>query len=372
MNFELTADQIMLRDTVRKFVADKVIPHARAWDRDAKFPHALVKELAPLGLLGVTTPHALDGAGLGAMEMALVVEEVARGDGSLALTVASHNGLCTGHINLAGNAAQKEKYVKPLARGDKLGAWALTEPGSGSDAAGMRTTAVRDGDSWVINGSKIFITQGTVGDTYVVLASTDKTRGNRGITAFIVEKGAKGFGQSPLKDKLGMRSSDTAVLTFDGVRVPDSQRLGTENDGFIDTLKILDRGRITIGALAVGLARGALEEARKYALDRQQFGKPIAEFQAIQWKLADMATELEAARLLVWRGRRGCVIRASRFPRKRPWASCLPRRRPCGPRTRPCRFTGGMVTPPNSPWSVTCATPSCAPLGRAPRKCSVW
>ncbi|MGB8421547.1 acyl-CoA dehydrogenase family protein, partial [Paraburkholderia sp.] len=268
---------------------------------DATFPRDVVNELGHMGLLGITTPTDLDGSGMGAIETAIVVEEVARGDGSLALTVASHNGLCTGHINLAGSPAQKEKYVRPLARGEKLGAWALTEPGSGSDAAGMLTTAVRQGDHWVLNGSKIFITQGTVGDTYVVLTSTNKEKGTKGITAFIVEKGVPGFEQRPLKDKLGMRSSDTAVLTFDQVKIPDAQRLGKEGEGFIDTLKILDRGRITIGALAVGLARGALEEARKYAMDRKQFGKPIAEFQAIQWKLADMATELEAARLLVHR-----------------------------------------------------------------------
>lgn len=301
MDFELSADQVMLRDTLRRFVTDKVVPNARAWDREARFPHETVRELAHMGMLGVCVDTQYDGAGLGALEMALVVEEVARGDGSLALTVASHNGLCSGHIRLAGNPAQKERYLKPLARGEKLGAWALTEPGSGSDAAGMNTTAVRRGDEWELNGSKIFITQGTVGDTFVVLAATDRKLGTRGITAFIVEKGAHGFGQQPLKDKLGMRSSDTAILSFDHVKVPDSQRLGEVNHGFINTLQILDRGRITIGALSVGLAAGALEAARKYAVERKQFGKPIAEFQAIQWKLADMATELEAARLLVWR-----------------------------------------------------------------------
>ena len=301
MDFELTSDQVMLRDTVRRFVADKVIPNARAWDREEKFPHEVVRALGDMGMLGISVEPEWDGSGYGALETALVIEEVARGDGSLALTVASHNGLCSGHIRLAGSREQKERYLKPLARGEKLGAWGLTEPGSGSDASAMATQAVRDGSDWVLNGSKTFITQGTVGDTFVILACTDKTRGTRGVTAFIVEKGAPGFSQRPLKEKLGMRSSDTALLTFDQVKVPDSQRLGPENDGFINTLQILDRGRITIGALAVGLARGALEEARKYALERKQFGKPIAEFQAIQWKLADMATELDAARLLVWR-----------------------------------------------------------------------
>ncbi|HET6344421.1 MAG TPA: acyl-CoA dehydrogenase family protein, partial [Myxococcota bacterium] len=301
MDFDLSSDQVMLRDTLRRFVAEKVVPAARTWDREEKFPFEVVRELGGMGMLGVTVSPAYDGAGLGALEMALVVEEVARGDGSLALTVASHNGLCTGHINLAGTPAQRDKYVRPLARGEKLGAWALTEPNSGSDAAGMGTTAVRQGNDWVIHGSKIFITQGTVGDIFVVLASTNKAKGQRGITAFILEKGLAGFGQRPLKEKLGMRSSDTAVLTFDNVQVPDSQRLGDVDMGFINTLQILDRGRITIGALSVGLARAALEQARRYAMERRQFGKPIAEFQAIQWKLADMATELEAARLLVWR-----------------------------------------------------------------------
>ena len=301
MDFELSADQVMLRDTLRRFVTDKVVPHARVWDREASFPHETVRALAHMGMLGVCVDPKYDGAGLGALEMALVVEEVARGDGSLALTVASHNGLCSGHIRLAGNHEQKERYLKPLARGDKLGAWALTEPGSGSDAAGMGTTAVRKGSDWELSGSKIFITQGTVGDFFVVLAATDRSQGTRGITAFILEKGAAGFSQQPLKDKLGMRSSDTAILSFDQVKVPDAQRLGEVNQGFINTLQILDRGRITIGALSVGLAAGALAAARKYSLERKQFGKPIADFQAIQWKLADMATELEASRLLVWR-----------------------------------------------------------------------
>jgi alkylation response protein AidB-like acyl-CoA dehydrogenase len=301
MNFELQPEQVLLRDTVRRFVAEKVMPEARHWDKAERFPLDLVKELGAMGMLGITTPHKLGGAGLGALDLAVVIEELARGDGSLALTVASHNGLCTGHINLAGTPEQHERFVRPLATGEKLGAWALTEPNSGSDAAHMSTTAVRDGDNWRLNGSKIFITQGTVGDVFVVLAATDKTLGTRGITAFIVEKGQAGFGQSPLKDKMGMRGSDTAVLSFDDVLVADSHRLGALNQGFIDTLKVLDRGRITIAALAVGIGRGALQESRRYALAREQFGKPIAEFQAIQWKMADMATEIDAARLLTWR-----------------------------------------------------------------------
>ena len=301
MEFELNQEQRMLRDTVRRFVSEKVAPQARAWDRDEKFPHQVVRELGEMGLLGVTVPTEWDGAGLGPIELALVVEEVARGDGALALTVASHNGLCSGHIKMFGSDRQKERYLKPLARGEKLGAWGLTEPNSGSDAAAMLTTAVRDGDHWLLNGSKIFITQGTVAGVYVIMAITDRKLGSRGVTAFIVEPELKGFEKRPLKEKLGMRSSDTAMLSFDGVRVPDANRIGKEGEGFTQTLQVLDRGRITIAALALGLARGALDAARRYALERKQFGKPLAEFQAIQWKLANMATESEAAALLTYR-----------------------------------------------------------------------
>ncbi len=301
MDFSLTEDQKLLQQTVRRFVNERVIPNARAWDREHRFPMELMKELGELGLMGITVAPEYGGAGLTPEEVAIVVEEVAAGDGSLALTVASHNGLCGGHINLFGSPEQKKKYLEPLATAEKLGAWGLSEPGSGSDAAGMLTTAVRDGDHWVLNGSKIFITQGTVGSTYVIMAVTDKAKGPKGITAFIVEKGWAGFEQKPLKEKLGMRSSDTAILTFDNVKVPDANRIGNEGEGFIQTLQILDRGRITIGALSVGLGRGALDAARRYASERKQFGKPIADFQGIQWKLADMATELDAARLLVQR-----------------------------------------------------------------------
>jgi alkylation response protein AidB-like acyl-CoA dehydrogenase len=301
MDFSLSDEQILLQDSVRRFVNERVIPNARRWDREHHFPSEVIPGLAELGVMGITASPDYEGAGLTPIEVAIVIEEIARADGSLALTVASHNGLCSGHINLFGSAAQKAKYLTRLASGEALGAWGLSEPGSGSDAAGMTTTAVRDGDHWILNGSKIFITQGTVGSIYVIMAVTDKNRGAKGITAFILEKGMAGFEQKPLREKLGMRSSDTAILTFDNVRVPDSNRIGDEGQGFIQTLQILDRGRITIGALAVGLGRGALEAARAYALDRKQFGKPIADFQAIQWKLADMATELEAARLLVHR-----------------------------------------------------------------------
>jgi alkylation response protein AidB-like acyl-CoA dehydrogenase len=301
MDFELPEDLVALKKTVRDFCERRVKDQAREWDRHEKFPLEVVRELGQLGLLGIRIGEEYGGGGMGALAVAVVVEEVARYDGSLALTLASHNGLGTSHIRLAGNEAQKKKYLPRLATGEWLGAWALTEPGSGSDSAGMKTTAVKRGDHWVLNGSKMFITQGTVGDSFVVLAVTDATKKQKGITAFILEKGLKGFSQKPIHGKLGMRSSDTGELHFDQVEVPDSQRLGEVGHGFIDTMKILDGGRITIGALAVGLGRGAIEESVKYAKDRQAFGAPIADFQAIRWMLADMHTELDAARLLVFR-----------------------------------------------------------------------
>lgn len=306
MDFKLSEEQVLLKDTVRRFVNERVMPEARAWDRDEKFPLETVQEIAAMGLMGVRVDPKWEGSGLGCTELALVVEELARGDGSLALTVASHNGLCTGHINMFGNDAQQEKYVKDLAQGKKLGAWGLSEPGSGSDAVAMLTSAARDGDHFVINGSKIFITQGTVGDVYVVLARTDKEKGPKGVSAFILEKGMEGFSQKPMKEKLGMRSSDTAILNFDEVRVPAENMIGLEGEGFIQALQILDRGRITIAALALGLGMGAFEASRRYAMERRQFGKPIAEFQAIQWKLANMAMELEASRLLTYRAAHLC------------------------------------------------------------------
>lgn len=301
MNFELSSEQIMLRDSVRRFVSERVAPVAGGWDREHRFPAELVKELGDMGLMGISVEEAFGGAGLGPMETAIVVEEVARADGSLALTVASHNGLCTGHIAMFASAAQKERYLPPLASATKLGAWGLSEPGSGSDAVAMQTTAVRDGDHYVLNGSKIFITQGTVAETYVVLAVTDRSKGAKGVSAFILEPTMDGFTRNPIREKLGMRASDTAELHFDNVRVPAENLIGAEGEGFVQALQILDKGRITIGALALGLGRGAFHHATRYATERKQFGKAIAEFQAIQFKLANMATELDAAELLVRR-----------------------------------------------------------------------
>ncbi|MEW6430383.1 MAG: acyl-CoA dehydrogenase family protein [Myxococcota bacterium] len=301
MDFELPEDVRALQKTVRDFCEKRVKDKAREWDHHEKFPMEIVRELGQMGLLGIRISEEYGGAGLGNLAVAVVVEEIARYDGSLALTVASHNGLGTSHIRVFGNDAQRAKYLPKLATGEWLGAWGLTEPGSGSDAAGMKTTAVKQGNDWVLNGSKMFITQGTVGDVFVILAVTSPEKKQKGITAFILDKHAKGFSQRAIHGKLGMRSSDTAELHLDNVVVPDSARLGELDHGFIDTMKILDGGRITIGALAVGLGRGAVEESVKYSKDRTAFGQPISEFQAIKWMLADMQTEIDAARLLVFR-----------------------------------------------------------------------
>ena len=301
MDFQLTEEQLEFQRTVREFCEREVKPNARRWDESAEFPLATVRALGELGVMGMTVPPEYGGAGLDLVASSVVIEEVARYDGSLALTVASHNGLGTGHLLRFGSEELKRRFVPDLASGRKLAAWALTEAGSGSDAAGLRTSAVRRGERWVLNGSKMFITQGTVGDVFIVLALTTPERRQKGITAFLVERGAKGLSQRALKGKLGMRSSDTAELVMEEVEVPDAHRLGAVDQGFIQTLQILDRGRIGVGALAVGLARGAMEDARAYAKERRAFGKPIAEFQAIGFALADMATEVSAARLLVRR-----------------------------------------------------------------------
>lgn len=300
MDFELPDDLKMLRDMARKFAAQTIAPNAREWDREGRIPDSVLAKLAELGFLGILAPHDLGGAETSYMGMTVVVEEIARHCGGTALVLAAHNGLCLGHILLAGNDAQKKRYVPNLATGRTIGAWALTEPNSGSDAAALRTTAVQDGDGWVLNGSKNFITNGFRAGVFVVLARTepaaDKTKG---ISAFLVERDTPGLEIGPKEDKLGMRASDTVPLTFENCRVPGENLLGELNRGFNDTLKVLERGRITIGALSVGLARGALEESLKYAAEREQFGKPLAHHQAIQFMLADMALEIDAARLLV-------------------------------------------------------------------------
>ena len=316
MDFDLSEEHLHLRRTVRDFCEREVKPKARGWDETGEFPRETVRALGELGVLGMNVPEAYGGSELGAVGAAVVVEEVARYDGSLALTVASHNGLGTGHLLRFGSEELKRRYLPDLAAGRKLAAWGLTEPGSGSDAAALRTTAVRKGDRWILNGSKQFITQGSVGDVFVILALTNpEAKKGKGVTAFLLEKGAPGFTQRAMHGKLGMRSSDTAELHLEEVEVPDAQRVGEVDAGFTNTLQILDRGRIGIGALAVGLGRGALEEARAYAKERRAFGKPIGEFQAIGFMLADMATEIAAARLLVHRAA-ALADRGERFNRE--------------------------------------------------------
>jgi len=310
MDFELSEQQKLIRDTVRDFAKSEIRPHAEQWDETETFPRELFHQLGEMGIMGMNIPETYGGAGLDYVASSLAVEELARHDGSAALTVASHNSLGAGHIYLAGTEEQKQTYLPSLASGEKLAAWALTEPGSGSDASGMRTRAERHGDTWVLNGSKTFTTQGSVGDVTVVLANTSPQKKQKGITAFIVEQDMPGYSVSSKMKKLGMHASDTVEIRLDDVEVPDDNRLGAVDEGFLDTLEVLDRGRIGIGALSVGLARGALEESLDYSREREQFEQPISNFQAIQFKLADMATRVDAARLMVMRAAR----RADRFP----------------------------------------------------------
>ncbi len=301
MDFTLTDDQVLLRDSVREFAEREIRPHVREWDDAQHFPVELLPALAGLGLMGIQVPEAYGGAAMSAVDYCLCLEELARVDASVCLSVAAHNGLGSAHIALAGTEAQKRQYLVPLARGSQLSAWALTEASSGSDAAAMRTTAARDGDGWVLNGTKQFITHGHSADLTVVMAVTSRAKGARGISAFIVARGTPGFRPGKKEDKLGMRASETSELVFDNCRVPADQLLGAEDQGFINALQVLDAGRIGIAALAVGLAQGAYEAARSYARGRIQFGQPIAKFQSIRAKLVDTATRIEAARLLTYR-----------------------------------------------------------------------
>jgi alkylation response protein AidB-like acyl-CoA dehydrogenase len=305
MIFDLSDEQLVLQKSVRDFCARNIVPHAAKWDEEERFPSEVIQPMAELGLFGMHVPEAYGGAGMRLADYVIALEEVAAADGSIGLTMASHNSLCSGHILLAGSEDQKKKYLPRLATGQALGAWGLTEPGSGSDAGAARTRAERretDGKvEWVLNGSKTFITQGSVGEIYVILASTSPEKLQKGLTAFVVERGTPGFRAGKHIEKMGLRASDTTELILEDVVVPDEQRLGPVDHGFFDTLKILDRGRIGIGAWAVGIGRAAFEAARDYAKQRVQFGQPIASFQSIKHMLADMATELDAARLLVWR-----------------------------------------------------------------------
>ena len=300
MDFSFTDEQNQLRRSIREFAEGEIAPHVMEWDEASKFPIEIMPKLAEMGLLGVIFPEQYGGAGLGYVEYVIAIEELSRIDGSVGIIVAAHNSLCSNHIFKFGTEEQKKKYLTPLAQGKKIGAWSLTEPEAGSDAGGTRTTAKRDGNNWVINGSKTFCTNGHYADYSVVMALTDKSKNSHGISAFIVEKGTPGFKPGKKENKLGLRASDTSELIFTDCKVPAENMLGAEGEGFIGSLKILDGGRISIAALGLGMAQGALDAAIKYSKQRKQFGQAISEFQAIQFKLADMATQVEAARLLVY------------------------------------------------------------------------
>ena len=301
MDFRPTEEQELLRRTVREFAEAEMRPHVMEWDESQHFPMDLLPKLAALGLMGIQFPEEYGGSAMSAVEYCICIEELARVCPAIALSVAAHNGLCTSHIAMFGNDAQKAEFLPRLVRGEVLGAWGLTEAGAGSDAASMRTTAARQGQCWVLNGSKSFITHGSIGGVMVVMAVTDRTKGHRGISAFVLEHGTPGMRAGKKESKLGMRASDTSEVVFEDCRIGATHLLGEEGQGFINTLQVLDAGRIGIAALSVGLAQGAYEAALHYSKERRQFGQPIAAFQAIQWKLADNATRIEAARLLTYR-----------------------------------------------------------------------
>jgi alkylation response protein AidB-like acyl-CoA dehydrogenase len=298
MNFELSEEQQQVKYSVREFAESEIRPYALEWDETQHFFDELRPKLAELGLLGVLFPEQYGGAGMGYVEYATIIEELGRVCGAVGLSVAAHNSLCSNHIYTFGSEEQKQKYLTPLAQGESWGAWGLTESQAGSDASGTRTTAVRSNGGWKVNGSKNFITHAIACNTLVAVAVTDKSKGSKGITAFIFDKSMEGFRSDKKENKVGMRASETASVVFEDCYVPDENRLGHEGEGFLQAMQVLDGGRISIAALSVGIAQGAYEAAVKYAKERQQFGKPISEFQAIQFKLADMATQIEASRLL--------------------------------------------------------------------------
>ena len=300
-NTELTEEQISIRDTIREFAENKIRPVVMEFDESQEFPMEIMRELGKLGFLGILVPEEYGGAGLGYIEFATIIEEIGKVDPSISLSVAAHNGLGTNHICRFGNETQKRKYLPDLTGGKKIAAWGLTESVSGSDAGGLRTTAEKKGDHYILNGSKTFTTHGTVGETLVIMAITDKSKGKKGISAFILEKGMEGLIVGKKENKLGMRASDTTQLTFENCKVPAENLIGKEGEGFIQAMKILEGGRISIAAVSVGLAQGALSAAVKYVGERKQFGKHLSEFQAIQFKLADISMNVEAARLLTLR-----------------------------------------------------------------------
>jgi alkylation response protein AidB-like acyl-CoA dehydrogenase len=301
LDFQLNEEQLQLKKSVREFAEREILPNVMKWDEAGEFPLATIKELGKLGLLGAIFPAELGGAGMGYVEYVTAIEELSRVDGSVGIIVAAHTSLCSNHIFVAGNDAQRKKYISKLATGEFIGAWGLTEPSSGSDAGSARMSASKTRGGWVLNGTKTFCTNGHYADVLVVIAVTDRAAHTHGLSAFIVEHDAKGFRPGKKENKLGLRASDTAELIFEDCFVPTESLLGHEGDGFIDAMRILDGGRISIAALSLGMAEGAYEAALKYSKERKQFGKAISDFQAIQWKLADMATEIEAAKLLTLR-----------------------------------------------------------------------
>ncbi len=301
MDFQLSDEQLHLKKMVRDFAEREIAPNVMKWDEPGTFPLETVKELGKLGLMGIIFPTDYSGAGMGYVEYVIAIEELSRVDGSVGIIVAAHTSLCSNHIFVAGNEEQRRKYIPKLATGEFIGAWGLTEPGSGSDAGGARCTAVRKGNKWVMNGTKTFITNARYADVVVVIAVTDKTAHTHGLSAFVVDKGTKGFRIGKKEDKLGLRASDTSELIFEDCELPLENLLGHEGEGFIDAMKVLDGGRISIAALGLGMAQGAYDAALSYSKERKQFGKAISEFQAIAFKLADLATEIDAARLLTMR-----------------------------------------------------------------------
>jgi alkylation response protein AidB-like acyl-CoA dehydrogenase len=301
LDFQLSDEQLHLKKMVRDFAEREIAPNVMKWDEPGTFPLETIKELGELGLMGTIFPTEYGGAGMGYVEYVTAIEELSRVDGSVGIIVAAHTSLCSNHIFIAGNDEQKHKYISKLATGEFIGAWGLTEPGAGSDAGGARCNAVRRGGNWVLNGTKTFITNGGYADVAVVVAVTDKTAHTHGLSAFVVEKGTKGFRSGKKENKLGLRASDTSELIFEDCEIPAENLLGHEGEGFIDAMKVLDGGRISIAALGLGMAQGAYQAALNYSKDRKQFGKAISEFQAIAFKLADLATEIDAARLLTYR-----------------------------------------------------------------------
>jgi alkylation response protein AidB-like acyl-CoA dehydrogenase len=301
VEFEYTPEQIQLRREVREFAAAEIAPHVMEWDENQIFPLEVIKKLGQLGYMGAIFPEEYGGAGLGYIEYSIIIEELSRVDGSVGIIVAAHTSLCSNHIFKAGTEEQKRKYLTKLTSGEWIGCWSLTEPEAGSDAAGTRSTAVRDGDCWVLNGSKTFTTNAHYADVCVGMAMSDRAAAQHGISAFILEKTTPGFRAGKKENKLGLRASATGEVIFSNCRVPQSQLLGKQGEGFVDSLRILDGGRVSIAALSIGMAQGAYDAALKYSKLRKQFGRPISEFQAIQHKLVDMATKIDASRLLTYR-----------------------------------------------------------------------